>query len=315
MARISVIIPTHNRSDYLRLGINSVLTQTFQDFEIIVVDDASKDRSYEVVMNFKDKRIKYIRHNTNMGPSAARNTGIVESTSDLIAFLDDDDEWMPEKLKKQIDILDNSSPLIGGVFTGCIVIDRNSGRILGQRIHTQKGNIFNELLEYNLIGALPTVLVRKECFKKVGVFDENMPFAEDWDMWIRISKKFHFECIREILVKCYVHGRDKLSFNLEALNKGLDIMVNKYGQYPSLRKICSVHYLSLGVRYCYNGNTPKGRESFLKAIKLYPFEIRHYFNLFLSLFGADNFKKLKEIKKIIFGPSRGRSSWKDHNKC
>src|SRR5262245_46961170 len=110
MPKVSVIIPTHNRADFLRDAIFSVLNQTFQDFEIIVVDDASTDNTSEVIGAFNDERIRYLRHDTNKGGSAARNTGILNSQCDYIAFLDDDDQWLPEKLAKQVDTLIASPP-------------------------------------------------------------------------------------------------------------------------------------------------------------------------------------------------------------
>src|SRR5258705_13939604 len=105
MSQVSVVIPTHNRSEFLRSAIASVLGQTYQDFELIVVDDASTDSTAEVVVSFNDSRIKFIRHQTNQGGSAARNTGIRASKCDYIAFLDDDDEWSPRKLSKQVEVL------------------------------------------------------------------------------------------------------------------------------------------------------------------------------------------------------------------
>ena len=99
MSQVSVVIPTHNRSEFLRSAIASVLSQTYQDFELIVVDDASTDSTAEVVASFNDSRIKFIRHQTNQGGSAARNTGIRASKCDYIAFLDDDDEWSPGKFQ------------------------------------------------------------------------------------------------------------------------------------------------------------------------------------------------------------------------
>src|SRR5712692_9764325 len=131
MPKASVITPTYNRADFLRVAIASVLNQTFQDLEIIVVDDASSDRTAEVVRRFTDELIKYIRHDINKGGSAARNTGIKNSTGAYVAFLDDDDEWLPEKLGMQVDLLENSPAEVGGVYTSYMVIDRASGIILG----------------------------------------------------------------------------------------------------------------------------------------------------------------------------------------
>lgn len=107
MSKVSVIIPTHNRSELLYSAITSVLNQTFQDFEIIVVDDCSGDNTPEIVSKLNNKRIKYIRNEINKGEAEARNTGIMNSDSEYIAFLDDD-EWLPEKLTLQVDLLKNS---------------------------------------------------------------------------------------------------------------------------------------------------------------------------------------------------------------
>ncbi len=299
MPKVSVVIPTYNRPEFLASAIASVLNQTFQDFEIIVVDDASTDETPEVVDSFKDSKIKYIRHEINKGGSAARNTGIKASSSEYIAFLDDDDEWLPEKLKKQVEILDNCPQKVGGVYTGFLKIDKASEKIIGQSIPLGKGSFIDDLIKDNRIGTTSTHLLRRECFQKVGLFDENLPSSQDFDMWVRLSREFHFEFIKEPLVKYSFHEK-RISTDVEKKIKGIEIILERYGQLLATnRRSCSQSYLSLGVLYCYNGNTKKGRESLLKAIKLYPFEIRHYFNLVLSLLGAGAFKKLKRTKEKI----------------
>src|SRR5215510_16389067 len=133
MPAVSVIIPTYNRAEFLRLAITSVLNQTFQDFEIIVVDDASEDHTHEVVSDFSDKRIKYIRHEANKRVSAARNTGVLSASGDYIAFLDDDDEWLPRTLQMQVALLEDSTSIVGGVYTGYVQIDRYTGQVLQHR--------------------------------------------------------------------------------------------------------------------------------------------------------------------------------------
>ena len=110
---VSVIIPTYNRAHLIDKAIKSVLNQTYQDFEIIVVDDGSTDNTNEVLKNFTDSRIHYIFHTSNLGVSAARNTGIKTSQGEYIALLDSDDDWLPEKLDKQVDVLQNESSEVG----------------------------------------------------------------------------------------------------------------------------------------------------------------------------------------------------------
>src|SRR5438128_2256003 len=117
MPKVSVIIPTYNRAGFLRAAVQSVLDQTFTDFDVVIVDDASQDETQSVVERLQDKRIRCIRHPTNRRIAATRNTGIVNSTGEYIAFLDDDDQWLPEKLAKQVAMLDGSALSVGAVYT------------------------------------------------------------------------------------------------------------------------------------------------------------------------------------------------------
>lgn len=296
MPKVSVIIPTHNRAESLRSAISSVLNQTFQDFEIIIVDDASKDNTREVVRELSDRRIKYLRHETNKREAAARNTGVTNASGEYIAFLDDDDEWLPEKLELQVDLLDSSPTVMGAVYTGSIRVDSATGRTLNHWMPTKRGNIFRDLLSMNCVGTPSTVLLRRECFKKVGLFDSSIAFGPDYDMWIRVSKQYHFDCIRRPLIKYYIHS-DRLSSNYDVIVAGLETQLRKYAWLFALdSKNYSRRYSNLGISYCFSGNTKKGREALLRAIKLYPFEVRHYYNLCLSFLGADNFRRFKMLR-------------------
>jgi glycosyltransferase involved in cell wall biosynthesis len=118
MPKVSVIIPTYNRAGLLKRAIQSVLNQIYQDFEIIIVDDASTDNTENVIESFKEHRIRYIKHESNKGAAVARNTGIKFANENYIAFQDSDDEWLPEKLEKQMEIIEHASPRVGVVYTG-----------------------------------------------------------------------------------------------------------------------------------------------------------------------------------------------------
>lgn len=299
MPKVSIIIPTYNRAESLRSAITSVLNQSFQDFEIIIVDDASKDNTGEVVDAFKDTRIKYIRHEVNKKEAGSRNTGLRNSIGDYIAFLDDDDEWLPDKLRLQVDLLDHSAPTVGVVYTGCFQIERESGKTLIQMTPVKKGYIFKDMIQQNRMLGPSTMLLRKECFEKVGAFDENIDFGTDYDMWLRISKHFHFDYVKDPLVRYYVHN-ERLSSDTKLMIKGAETMIQKHGRlFASDKKSYSRRYLKLGVYYCYAGNLKKGRQAFWMGIKLYPLETRHYFNLCLTLLGGQNFKTLKAIKDRV----------------
>lgn len=299
MPKVSVIIPTYNRAEFLRSAITSVLNQTYRDFEIVVVDDASNDNTREVVGSFNKGNICYVRHETNKGVTAARNTGVLNSNGAYIAFLDDDDEWLPQKLTRQMDLLRRSPLQTGAVYTGLLRVDHRSGKTIEEWIPTKRGDLFNELCFENCVGTASTVLLKKECFNTLGLFDEDICFGEEYDMWIRVSKRFLFECVNEPLVKYRVHPA-KLSTNYELVISGLEAQLRKHEAFfRSNKKGYSYRYLSLGTLYCYVGNMGRGRVAFLTAIKLYPWGLRHYYNWCLSLLSAANFKKLKQAREYL----------------
>jgi glycosyltransferase involved in cell wall biosynthesis len=303
MPKISVIIPTYNRAELLQSAITSVLKQTFQDFEIIVVDDASKDNTHAIVKSFDDRRLRYVRHEANRGEAGSRNSGVKESNGPYIAFLDDDDEWLPEKLDLQINLLENSAPQIGCVYTGTVSIDKKTGKILGVNTPSKRGNLFLELFINNCI-TMSSIMVRKICFETVGLFDERIPYGIDYDMWARIAKEFEYDYVREVLVKYYVHD-DRLNNNLDLVIRGREAIFKKYDTFLALnRKAYSYQHRELGILNCLKGDNKKAREAYFRAIKLYPFSAKHYLMLALSFLGVDAMNTLLGIKERIVTPFR-----------
>ena len=295
MPKVSVIIPTYNRVEHLRAAIASVLEQTFQDFEVIVVDDASTDDTLDVVRKIRDPRIRYLRHETNKKEAMSRNTGLRAATGDYIAFLDDDDEWVADKLKLQVELLENSPPEFGGVYTGCVTVDRKSGSVVGGVRPEKRGNIFDDMMVKNWVGTPSTVLFKKQCFTQVGLFDETIAFGVDYDMWIRIASKYQLDYIAEPLVKYYIQS-DRLSTNHELVIRGLENQITKYGSlFRKSSKGLSRRYRIIGTLYCYTGDLKKGRKALLRAIRTNPFELRQYFNLCTSFFGPRNFIRIKSL--------------------
>jgi glycosyltransferase involved in cell wall biosynthesis len=200
-----VIIPTYNNACFLPDAIQSVLTQTYRDFEIIVVDDGSTDNTLQVLDPFRDS-IRYIAKSRG-GPASARNTGIRASGGGLIAFLDADDLWMAEKLQLQVTCL-KINPETGLVFTNRVlsnkqglVCSKGDDRIL----NLPKGNLFGHLLATNLI-VMSTVMVRRSCLDQIGLFDESLYGAEDINLVLRLSHSFGFQCIDRALVHKRYHS-------------------------------------------------------------------------------------------------------------
>lgn len=294
MPRVSVVIPTHRRPKLLAAAIQSVLGQTFQDFEIVVVDDASGDNTEEVVRSFRDSRIHYIAHNNTWKVAAARNTGVLNSLGEIIAFLDDDDEWLPDKLQQQVAVLDRCAAITGVVYTGFQKIDRQSGRVIATVTPSCEGHILYELRR-NCVGTASTVALRRTCLDEVGLFDETIEFGEEYDMWIRIAHSFDFAQIPEPLVRYSVHGV-RLSTNFDVMIRGLERQFQKHlGFFSAYPFEFSRRYLELGSLYCQTGRMKPGRRAFLEAIRLAPHRLKSYRFLSLSLLGPRVFRAVMKF--------------------
>ena len=231
--KVSIIIPTYNQSQYLEEAVESVLNQTYKNIEIIIVDDGSTDNTPEVIKSF-DNKIIYIQQK-NKGASGARNTGIKKANGQYIAFLDSDDLWLKNKLEKQIKFIQNN-PEIGLLGTGCYqMIDIN--KMIYKKIFPAK----NEILQKDLIKYNPfiqsSVMIKKDVFNSIGLYDEKFKESEDYDLWLRIAQKYKVANLEQALVtkKYYAEGLSKhkdnkqLYFALKAKNNAI-----KRGQYSKL---------------------------------------------------------------------------------
>lgn len=201
---VSVIIPAYNRANVIERAVQSVLNQTYQDYEIIIVDDASTDDTLEKLKKFKDKRIVKIRNKKNRGPAGSRNVGIREARGEYIAFLDSDDEWLPQKIEKQAQALEMASSDVGVVYTGTwrIVGDKKFF-IPSSKITHKEGNVYRSYLFGKYLVYTSAAVIKRACFYKIGIFDESFPAVAEWDLWIRISKYYEFKYIPEPLVTSY----------------------------------------------------------------------------------------------------------------
>lgn len=210
---VDVIIPVYNGEAFIGEAIASVLRQSFLPQRIILVNDGSTDQTEKVVLGFRGRSvpIKYIGKE-NGGLSSSRNVGIHFSTAEFLAFLDADDVWEKNKLQKQLQIFAQSKlPNLGVVYSDYSNIDE-SGRTLPAfpsfRLDKKvKGDIFPLLLSGNKVaGSGSAVLVRRECFAKVGLFDKHLPTCEDWDMWLRVAKDYSFDYVEAKLVRLRRHA-------------------------------------------------------------------------------------------------------------
>jgi len=284
--KVSVVIPTYNRAHLICRAIQSVLDQTYQNLEIIVVDDCSTDNTEEIVKDFKDERIRYIQHNENKGASAARNTGIKASQSEYIAFQDSDDEWFSDKLEKQIIAFYNSSPEVGVVYSGFYIVEADKKIYIPNDDHViqKEENIHSELLKGNFVGT-PTVLIKRECFENAKYFNEHIPALEDWDLWIEISKYYHFKYINLPLVYAY-STLNSVNLNQKNMLKAYEIILENYlDEFSKNKKELSKHYFFIAVDLCSNDDLKNGKAYLIKAIKANHLNIGAILRLFIVLFG------------------------------
>lgn len=228
--KVSVIIPTYNRAHLIERSIRSVLRQTYQDFELLIVDDGSTDNTKEIVESIKDERIRYIRCDKNGGASKARNIGIQEAQYSYIAFQDSDDEWHPDKLEKQMQVMLEAPENMGLVYceyhyNGLNGIDD----VCPDRAipnEQKEGDIFPQLLAGNMIGT-PTILMKKECFDEVGMFNEKFPCMEDYELVLRIARRYRIKFIPEVLMEVYANYQS-VTNNLEGFLTTRCILAGAY---------------------------------------------------------------------------------------
>ena len=210
MPKVSIIIPTYNSSRFIKRTIGSVLAQTFRDWELIIVDDCSKDNTELAVKEFAkiDKRIKFFKTPKNSGgPATPKNIGIEKAEGEYIAFLDHDDEWFPEKLEKQLRVFENSkNKNLGLVSCYFNIRDNNTNKIIYTHTKLFKGDVLHNLIKGNFIVTCSNVFTKKSILEKVGLFDINLKVSDDWDMWLRIVEKgYTFDYIQEPLLNYFIH--------------------------------------------------------------------------------------------------------------
>ena len=212
---VSVIIPTYKRPKYLTRAINSVLNQTYQNIEIIIIDDNNEEDEFRkltqnVLKKFIiEKKIIYIEHKYNKGVAAARNTGIKKSNGEFISFLDDDDEYLPAKTESQLKIFKDTKDKIGLVYGAFIRKDLilNKENLIEPRI---KGNV-NSIMGLNKIGSPSIVMCTKSAINKIGEFDETIPYKDDIDFFYRLSECYNISFTREVVAKYYIHAEASVS--------------------------------------------------------------------------------------------------------
>jgi glycosyltransferase involved in cell wall biosynthesis len=288
---VSVVIPTRDRAQYIGQAVESVLAQTYPDYEIIIVDDASTDSTHEVLSPYiKNNGVRYERQDSR-GVSVARNHGVHLARGRFIAFLDSDDLFLPTKVEKQIALF-AQEPELGFLHCSFSKFD-DRGSDLGVRDTSRhQGMIYPQILqEWSVLMAIPCMLVRKDVFENVGGFDEQMSWAEDMDLWRRIAKNYRVGTVPEALVKVRVHSASTTFGKVGAADGFKRYLDKAFADDPALsstfkRRAYAKMHAKLAQNLLGEGKAAQMRTvrgHSLKALASWPLQISAVLSIFASL--------------------------------
>jgi glycosyltransferase involved in cell wall biosynthesis len=279
MALVSVIIPVYNSEEYIAEAVESVLGQSYGNFEIVIIDDGSTDNTLSILEPYRVAPHFRIIRQANAGPSSARNQGIRYSQGKYCAFLDADDIMMPERLKLQVDAMEEQKD-IGLVYTDLMTFNKEGIIHRTKKAFTNpySGNVLDKLLVENFI-TTSTVMVRKSCFDEVPLFDESISHSEDYKMWLNIAERFKLGYVDLPLVKYRYHA-NSLSCDRVVIGKSSYRVVQEFWeQHEYYRREHKILYrISMSNQLTHLGNAyfnhREYHEAFghiAKAFKFYPF--------------------------------------------
>jgi glycosyltransferase involved in cell wall biosynthesis len=292
--KVSVVIPTYNRPQLLKRAVKGALEQTYKNLEIIIVDDSPTDASTEMLKEFPSKNIRYLRRSQKRGISSAKNLGIRIAVGDFIAFLGDDDEWLPNKLELQVKSFSKVEPETGVIHSNCFAEYGNGISIYHKTDIGEQSLV--KLLEYDFI-ADSTALVKKECFEKVGYFDESLPYAEDWDFYIRLAKQYKIKYIPEPLAILHLTS-DGLGRNLRNRNQGYQLFLAKHWQeYKKHKRILACYLRQIGIDLNVIGKKRRGKIFLINAFRIFPLDPKPVFDVISETFNDLHIIRILKSKK------------------
>ena len=299
MPRVSILLTCYNHLAYLPACLEGVRAQTFQDFEIIAIDDGSTDGTREWLSAQSDLTV--IFNEQNLGTYATLNVALARASGEFIAVLNDDDLWAPRKLEAQIELLD-THPQVGLMHTDGYFIDGKGERMEGSPLgfefpRTETGDVLVDLIYANKIIA-SAVLARRKCFDELGGFNESYFGSGDWEMWMRIAEKWHVGFVAEPLTMYRVHGANA-SHKLERIWKDDEKlrvwMAERSGSYPDsprMRAALAHNQACLGTVRTLNGDPRGGRAAYARSIKMAPGRFKSYVRWVATFLGPKGFRKL-----------------------
>jgi glycosyltransferase involved in cell wall biosynthesis len=247
MPLISVIIPVYNGEKTIKETIDSVLMQTFEDLEVIIINDGSQDSTLNIVSSVQDCRIKVFSYD-NAGISISRNRGFFHSSGEFISFLDADDLWTPDKLEAQLKAL-QANPEAAVAYSWVNYIDESSQFFRIGNHQTLNGNVYEKLLVHNLLENGSNPLIRRQALTEVGGFDPSFSSAADWDMWLRLAARYPFVAVPSPQILYRMSGSSMSSNILKMEAECVQLIEKAFNQVPDSLKFLKNH--SLGTLYNY----------------------------------------------------------------
>jgi glycosyltransferase involved in cell wall biosynthesis len=299
---VSVIIPTYNRAHLIGRAIQSVLNQTYQDFELIIVDDGSSDNTEEVVKNFDDDRIRFFQNEDNQGAALARNLGAKIARGIYLAFLDSDDLWYQDYLSRQVSTIELSLPDVGMVCCGIKQINQDFYKELKPSII---GFQFSDHLKRASGICTSAFVVRRSAFDEIGGFDNELKSFQDFEFLLRISSKYKVNYIDDILIE-YRLQDDSISINMELKAQGLQCIINRY-----MNDICRLglthkYMFKLGQYYVMSGQRMTGFLCWRKALSYKLFYGKIWKHFLISLGGVSFYRQIILLNRKRFFLQRRR---------
>lgn len=287
---VSAVITTHKRKpEIVERALKSILNQTYPNIEVFVVDDSPEE--YELRSDVKtmveayatDRNVTYIAHEKCMGACAARNTGLAAANGEFIGFLDDDDEWLSEKIEKQLK--EFVSPEVALVYCGNNTVYDTSGKIVERLPHPVPEMVYEELLCDNFIGSTSFPLLRASALREIGGFDVEMQSAQDYDVWLRLSKKYEVRCVNLPLVIYHVHSGERISKTSTKRISGLERINEKHMDYlKTHRETYWIRVVKIAPQYARNKQFGKAFATWFKAAFRCPLKVKENLRYLYAIF-------------------------------
>ena len=301
---VSVVVPTYGRPEYLTEAVESVLDQTYERCEVVVVDDCSPDPVEPQLAGVDggDRRLRVVRHEENRGASAARTTGIEESAGEFVAFIDDDDVWLPEKVERQLAAFEN--PDVGVVTTGLRY--EADGEVSYVMEPDLAGDVTADLLAGATLGTFSTLMVRRSVVEAAGYPDERFPCWQDREWPIRLSKHCLVATVSDPLVVHRMGGHDQLTDDFEAKRdvayplfvETFRPLAAEYGPRVERRLVAS-RAATVASSALKSGHYADARRFSLRAIRADPRDYEGYLTLAVALGGRPLFRALQRLKRTV----------------